>query len=378
MTNKAYKFRLYPNKTQTVLLNKTFGSVRYAWNQWTENFLKKDDKVFKTPKEFKIDLTWMKEISSAAVQQKELDFKEFKNQFFNKKRKKKLGLPKFKSRRNKQSYRLPNQKFRLEGNKIRLEKIGLIKIVIDRIIPEDVKFINVTISKDSVGDFFASVLVEENIQHHSKTKKEVGIDVGLKSFAVLSSGEKIENPKYFRENQSDLKRIQRHLSNKIKGSNRYRENRRAVAWIHRKIARQRSFFLHNLSSDLVADYDVIAIEDLNVIGMMANHCLAKSISDVAWSEFFRQLAYKAAWYGKEIRRVDRFEPTSKTCSVCGYYYKDLTLDLREWECPCCGAEHDRDRNAAINILNKSVRVGTELQTWSGCKTLETEKSEAVC
>jgi putative transposase len=377
MIQKAYKYRIYPNSSQKVLLNKTFGCVRYAWNQWVDKFNKKE-KLLKTPKEFKQELEWMKEISSSAIQQKEIDFKNFKIQFFNSKRKKKLNKPSFKSKRNKQSYRLPNKKFAIEDNKIRLEKIGWVKAVLDREIPTDVKFINVTISKDIVGDYFVSVLVEENIKPKEKTGKEVGIDVGLKSFAVLSDETVIENPKFFRENQSELKKIQQHLSRKVKGSNHYQHTKRRVTKIHRRIARQRGYFLHNLSTYLVNNYDVILVEDLNVAGMVKNHCLAKSIYDASWSEFFRQISYKCAWYGKELKKVNRFEPTSKTCSTCGYYYKDITLDIRSWECPCCGTVHDRDINAAKNILKNSAGVEAELQTWREYKTLGNQTKAILC
>ena len=367
MTQKSYKFQVYPTETQKVLLNKTFGCVRYAWNQWVENFNKKENRVFSTPKEFKEKLEWMKEVSSAAIQQKENDFKEFKKQFFNNKRKSKVGRPVFKSRKNRQSYRLPNQKFFIVNNKIWIEKIGRVKVIFDRTVPEDVKFLNVTISRDTVGDYFVSISVEENIQPKPKTGKETGIDVGLESFATLSDGTVVDNPRFFRENQPKIKRLQQHLSRKVWGSNHYQETRRQLARAHRRITRQRSFFLHNLSSWLVSNYDVIAVEDLNVAGMLKNHSLAKSISDTAWAELFRQIQYKTSWYGKEFRKAPRFEPTSKTCSVCGYYYKGMTLDVREWNCPCCGTHHDRDGNASVNILNKSARVVAELQTWRECK-----------
>jgi putative transposase len=377
MIQKAYKFRIYPNNTQKVLLNKTFGCCRFAWNSWVENFNKKTDKIFKTPKIFKEEIEWMKEISSAAIQQKEQDFKEFKSQFFNKKRKKKLGRPSYKSKRNKQFYRLPNQKFYIEDNKIRLEKIGFIRMILDREIPKDAKFINVTVSRDTCNDYFVSILVEENIQFKEKTGKEIGVDVGLKSFAVLSDDTIVDNPKFFRENQAELKNIQQHLSRKSKGSNNFYRTKKTLSRFHRRITRKRDCFLHNLSSYLVNNYDVIAIEDLNVSGMIKNHCLSKSIQDASWAEFFKQLTYKTKWYGKELRKADRFEPTSKTCSSCGYYYKDLTLDIREWECPCCGEKHDRDGNAARNILNKSAGVEAELQTWRGCKSSEDIHSRAI-
>jgi putative transposase len=378
MIQKAYKFRAYPTDVQKVLLNKTFGCVRYAWNQWVSNFNKKEDQVFATPKQFKEQLDWMREVSSAAIQQKEQDFFEFKRQFFNKKRANKLGRPSFKSRKKRQSYRLPNQKFCLKNCAVRLEKIGYVKIVLDRVIPQDVKFINCTVSKDIVGDFFVSVLVEQNVSQLPKTGKEVGIDVGIKSFAVFSDEHIVENPKFFRENQSDLKKIQQHAARKVQGSNNHRRTKRRVSRLQRQIARRRSHFLHNVSSYIVNNYDVIAIEDLNIKGMVKNRCLAKSISDASWSEFFRQLIYKSSWYGKELRTIDRFAPTSKTCSVCGYYFKDLTLGIREWTCPCCGTTHDRDMNAAKSVLKQSAGVEAELQTWSEHQTLGMPTEAALC
>ena len=231
MIQRAYKFRIYPNKAQMSLLNKTFGATRYAWNQWVENFNKSKEltKEFKTPKQFKQELTWMSEISSAAIQQKEQDFFAFKQQFFSKKRKTKLGRPAFKSRRNKQSYRLPNQKFDIRGSKIRLEKIGLVKTVFDRSIPQNIKFVNCTISKDLVGEYFVSIIVEEQNIFLLKTGKSVGIDLGLKSFAVLSTGWVVDAPEFFRENQSKLTKLQQHLARKDRGSNRYHHTKRQVA-----------------------------------------------------------------------------------------------------------------------------------------------------
>jgi len=253
MHNKAYKCKIYPTNKQQVLINKTLGRVRYAWNQWVENFNKPKDKekVFKTVKQLRSENEWMKEVSARAVQQKERDFKEFKNQFFNNKRKSKLGRPNFKSRKGKQVYKLPNQKFEIIDNKIYLEKIGFVKIVLDRQIPINVKFINVTISKDKVGDYFVSIRVEQNIEQKPKTGKTVGIDVGLKSFAVLSDGTYVDNPKYLNENQVKIKRLQQHLSRSQKGSNRREKVRKKLAKEHRKVQRQRSYFLHNISSFIV-------------------------------------------------------------------------------------------------------------------------------
>ena len=370
---KAYKLRIYPNRTQKVLLNKTFGCIRYVWNNWTEIFNSKDkekEKIFKTPKQFKKELDWMNEISSAAIQQKERDFKEFKKQFFNSKRKIKFGKPSFKSKNKKQSYRLPNQKFTVNQKmkRVRIEKIGWIKTVFDRVIPEKVKFLSITISKDLINNYYVSILVEEDIKPKNKTNKIVGIDVGLKHFAIFSSGEKVENPSYFRENQSKVRMIQKHLSRKKKGSNHYRKNKLKLAKTHSKIERQRNHFLHTLSCYLVNNFDVMGIEDLNVLGMLKNRKLSKSISDVSWSSFFKMLEYKSEWYQKRLMKVGMFEPTSKKCSRCGYLYHHLTLDIREWICPECGEKHDRDVNAAKNILKESLGVTGEIQTWSDCKT----------
>jgi len=373
---KAYKFRIYPNKNQKVLINKTFGCIRFAWNQWTEQFNKSKISILETPKQLRDKFEWMKEISYSPVRCKFLDFLQFKKQFFNKNRKKKLGKPNFKSKKNKQSFRLAHDRIKInqEINKIRLEKIGWVKVIFDRIIPENVKIINATISKDLVEDLYICITVEQNIEQKPKTGKEVGIDVGLTHFAILSNGEKKENPRFFRENQSEIVRIQRHLARKVKGSRRYEESRRKLAKLYRKVVRQRENFIHEFSSYLVNNFDIIAVETLSIQNMLKNHNLAKSIQDVAWNQLFVQLAYKCRWYGKEFRKSDRFEATSKKCSVCGYKNTELTLAVREWTCPICRTKHDRDINGAVNVLNESKLVGVDagLQTWRECKTLKTD------
>lgn len=371
---KGYKFRIYPSPKQEHMLLKTFGCVRYAWNKWTENFNKLENKIFLTPKEFRETLPWMEEVSAAAVQQKERDFGRFKNQFFNKKRKKKVGRPLFKSRRTYQKFKLPFPKFKInqKNKRIWLEKIGWVRIVYDRLIHDDAKLMSVTVSRDPVGAYYASINVEQKIEIEVKPhiQKSVGVDVGLKSFAVLSDGTKTQNPRFFRENQTKLKRAQQNLSRKCKGSHRWERARLRVARIHRFISRQRDLFLHTLSHFLVMEYDVIAIEDLNVSGMLKNRHLSKSIADASWSELYRQLEYKAEWYGKYVYKVDRYTPTSRTCSVCSFYNKELTLSDREWTCLCCGTHHDRDENAAINILaavggQRLNRRGAEVRLMTG-------------
>lgn len=357
--NKAYKYRIYPNRTQQTLLNKTFGSVRFYYNNLVATFNSYDKESnpnphFKTQKELKEEYEWLGEVSAAALQQKMQDFREFQKQLFSKSRKKSIGRPNFKKKSNKQSYRLPNQKFKVLGEKIQLEKIGKVKMVIDRPIPDDAKFVSVTVSKNCAGQYFVSICVETNIYHKNKTNETVGIDLGLKEFATLSDGVVVHNPRYFRENQSKLKRMQQHFARKKKGSRRREKCRLKVARLHNKVANQREWFLHNVTAMLVDNYDVLCIEDLNVKGMMANHKLAKSIADVSFYEFRRQLEYKCQWYGKELVVIGRFEPTSKICSCCGWKNDNLTLKDRTFKCEQCGLEIDRDWGASINIKRLGV------------------------
>lgn len=356
---KAYKFRLYPNRTQEVLLNKTFGCVRYAWNQNVAQFNTYDKETnpkpeFKTSTELRNEIEWMKEVSASAIQQKEIDFKEFKKQLFNTKRKTKLGFPKFKKKSNRQSYRLPNQKFKIINDRIQLEKIGKIKFVKDREFPEFFKFMSVTISKNPSGEFYISVLVEQEINHKPKTNKECGIDVGVKSFSTHSDGIEVDNPKYFSKSQAKLKRLQQHFSRKQKGSKRRDKCRLKIAKLHQKIVNQRDWFLHNYSTYLIENYDRVFIEDLDVKGLLEKKQLSKEISDVSWSKFFQMLQYKANWYGKEVIKVNRYYASSKTCG-CGVKNDSLKLSDRVWTCDSCKVVNSRDVLASLNILKEGRR-----------------------
>lgn len=359
--NKAFKYRIYPNKSQQILFAKTFGCVRVIWNANVESFNSYDKDANPKPKiitksDLITDKPWLNEISAAAIQQKIRDFQETSKQFFSKTRKKRIGRPSFKKKSGIQSYRLPNQKFSLGDNKIRLEKIGWVKMRVDRAIPDELKILSCTISMNCCGQYFVSVLVETLILHKHKTGKMVGIDLGLKSFATLSGSVVIDNIKFFREKQSEIVKIQRHLSRKKKGSNRYRKNKLRIARLHNKIANKRNYFLHSVTTYLADNYDVICIEDLNVSGMLSNHKLAKAISDTSFYQFRSMLEYKCNWYGKELVVIDRFYPSSKTCSKCGWKKEDLTLSDRVFKCENCGMEIDRDLNAAINIK----RVGVDI------------------
>ena len=372
-TLKAFKYRLYPSKQQEVLLNKTFGCVRVVWNHHVEVFNQFDKNKIEQEKELsstklRQKFNWMQEVSAAALQQKEIDFKTFKKNYFSKNRKKKIGRPTFKKRDAVQSFRLPNQKFTLYDNTIRLEKIGKVKLIIDRQIPKGCKLMSVTISKNRCNQFFASVLVECEIARKPKTGKSVGIDIGINTFLTLSNNQIVANPRYFRENQTKLIKIQRHLSRKQKGSVRRRKAKLKVARWHNKIANKRKDFIQQQTTKLINEYDLIAIEDLNVSGMVKNKKLAKSISDASFSEFYNVLSYKADWYGKEIVKVDRWFASSKTCSCCGWKNEQLILSDRIFNCKVCGLESDRDLNASKNILNEALRVSSAIRTPSECQT----------
>ncbi len=380
MTLKAFKYRIYPNKEQETLLAKTFGCVRVVWNHNVEIFNKYDANFTEQEKpltstELRKKFEWMNEVSAAAVQQKEMDFKAFKKNYFSKNRKKKIGRPSFKNRDSHQSFRLPNQKFTLNSHSIRLEKIGKVKLVMDRDVPAGCKFMSVTVSKNKCGQFFASVLVETEIIKKEKTGKSIGLDIGIKTFLSGSDGSTVENPKFFRESQAKLAKAQKNLSRKKKGSVRRKKARLKVAGIHNDITNQRKDFIHKETTKLINEFDFIGIEDLNVAGMIKNHCLAKSISDASFSEFYRVLSYKAAWHDKEVVKVGRFYPSSKTCSCCGWKDDDLTLSDRLFKCKACGLEIDRDLNASANILEEALRVNSAIRTQSEQKTFTVSPSK---
>lgn len=365
MQHKAYKFRLYPTKQQEELLNKTFGCCRFIFNNllaynikgyeddktWKLNF---NEKMFKDQEEY----SWLNEVSAGAIQQSRIDlttaYTNFFKSFKGKRKGKKINRPNFKKKGQKDSYRLPNQKFKVLDGHIQLEKIGKVKCVFDHNIPSDAKLCSITVSKNKTGQFFASVLVEQEIQHKPYTGKFIGIDLGLKDLLIMTNGYAVNNPKLFRKNQAKLKTTQKHMSRKQKGSNRRNKQRLKVAKIYRDITNQKSWLYHNITTWIVDNYDLICLENLNIQGMVKNHKLSKSIQDVSWAQLVSILEYKCNWYGKTIQKIDRFYPSSKTCSCCDYKLESLELSVREWECPSCHTVHDRDLNAAMNILKKGL------------------------
>ena len=287
-----------------------------------------------------------------ALAEKELDFRNTKFQFFNKNRKTKLGRMKFKKKGVSRDSFKTRTKVDQEKSLIHVEKIGWIKYVNSRNIPEDAIVKTVTISKTKTGKYYASVLVKMNVDLLPMTGKSVGIDLGLKDLFILSNGDVVNNPRWYRKSQAKLAREQRHLSRKQKGSKRYNKQRLKVAKTHEKIVNQRTYFLHCMTTALVSEFDVVCVEDLNVAGMLKNSKLSKSISDASWSTFVSMLEYKSKWYGKSFVKIDRFYPSSQICSSCGYRDGKKALDIREWTCSSCEVHHDRDLNAATNVLMK--------------------------
>lgn len=358
--NVAYKYRIYPDKEQESNLHNTFGCVRFIWNKNVETFnlyTKENPVEFKTSTKLRKDFEFLQNVSAGALQQKEMDFNQFKSQYFNKKRKKKLGRPQFKNKFNDQSYRLPNQKFYIVDNLIWLEKIGKVKIVIDRYIPKDAKLISCTVSRNKVNQYFVSICVEQDvIPKYNKTGNSIGIDLGIKTLLTLSDGTKIENPKYFSKNQTKISRCQRQLSRKKVGSCRFKKNKLRLARMYNDINNQKNWYYHHIANELLKKYDIIGIENLKVSNMLKNHKLAGAISDASWSYLINILTYKADWNNKIIHKCDTYFASSKTCSVCGYVNRDLKLSDRNWICPICGTHHDRDINAAINIENAALKA----------------------
>ena len=353
---KALKFRFYPTPEQEHIIGKTFGCVRFIWNKRVESFINwnpDEITIDKTIKELKTEHEFLADVPYNALNAKLQDWRATKNQFFNKKRKTKLGKPKFKNKNNKQSFRLDYNGFKIKDNNIIATKIGKLKLAgydLSTLPIDTCKSIN--ISKDTTGKYFCSILIQININHKPLTGKMVGIDLGLKDLFILSDGIVIDNPKFFRNNQTELKKAQQHLARKKIGSINRNKQRIKVAKIHEKIKNRRINLLHEVSTAIVTNYDVICVEDLNVKGLVKNHKLAKAISDASWSSFVNMLNYKCNWYGKTLIKIDRMYPSSKLCGCCGYKNVDLILSDRTWICPDCNTIHDRDLNAANNILTK--------------------------
>ena len=359
--NKSFKVRIYPTKEQQILLEKSFGASRFIYN----HFLKLKQYLYQ---EFNIKITynhmskmltelkrqkpWFTVPDKCALQNTLKDLDNAYKKFYNG-----AGYPKFKRKDGKNSYRT-NQCMKVNNSFISIPKVGLLRYKDTYKLEEEniLKIYNITISKDIIGHYYASISAEVYIPHFERANQNVGIDLGLKEFAILNTGRKINNPRILKNLEKKYRKLAKTVSRKVYDSNNYKKAKLKLARFHKYIANIRKDFLHKLSTNLIKEHDIICIEDLCFKGFMKSN-KAKSYQDVAQSEFIRQLEYKAKWYGKTISKIDRFYPSSQLCSNCGYKNHDLkNLDIREYDCPICGTYHDRDINAAINILREGLRI----------------------
>ena len=363
---KAYKFRLYPNLEQRIFFEKTFGCSRFIWNQMladrVAHYEETGESLNNTPAQYKEKFPWLKEVDSLALANVCLNLNAAYKSFFQSK----FGFPKFKSKKTAQSYQTNNQKgtIALLDGKVKLPKVGWIKLKLHRQPKGLIK--SATISKTTTGKYFISILCEEEILPLPKTGSDLGIDLGLESFAILSTGEKVGNPKFLTSLSKKLAKEQKILSRlgllakkrgiKLSESSNYQKQKLKVARLHEKIVNQRRDFLHQLSTNIIKNHDVICVEDLASRNLMKNHHLARAIGDASWAEFVRQLCYKADWYGKKIVTISRWFPSSQLCSSCGFNSGKKGLSIREWTCESCGTRHDRDINASLNILKEGLSL----------------------
>jgi putative transposase len=359
---KAYKFRLYPNEGQRIYLAKTFGCTRFVYNRMLAERIKsygenKDLDIksakYPTPAQYKVEFDWLKEVDSLALANAQMNLDKAYKNFF---RDKSVGFPKFKKKTNINNYTTNNQKgtVYIENNHIKVPKLkSMIKI------EQHIEFVGLikscTISQVPSGKYFISILVDTEIVELPKTDNKIGVDLGVKEFAITSDGEFFHNPKHLKKSEKRLAKLQKDLSRKQKGSNNRKKAKIKVAKLHEKITNQRKDMLHKVSTQLISENQVIVIEDLKVSNMIKNHKLAKSIADVSFAEFRRMLEYKAEWYGIEIVVAPSNYASSQLCSNCGNKSSQTKdLSCRTYICPVCGMIMDRDINASKNLLKLAM------------------------
>lgn len=358
--NKAYKFRLYPNSEQIIMFEKTFGCTRFIYNQMLSDKIKHYEitkqKLNNTPAQYKNEFVWLKEVDSLALANAQMNLQTAYNNFF---RSPKVGFPKYKSKKkNKFSYTTNNQggNIHILDNKIKLPKIGYVKIKQDRVIPSEQNIKSCTISKTPTGKYYISILVEYEKQIIQSTNygNAIGLDFAMNGLFVDSNNECADYPRFYRNTQKKLAKQQKRLSKKKKGSNNRNKQRIKVARTHEKIANQRKDFLHKQSTKIVNLYDVVCIEDLNMQAMARTLNFGKSVSDNGWGMFTQFLNYKLKERGKYLIKIDKWFPSTKTCSSCGNI-REMKLSDRVYVCEC-GLVIDRDYNSAINIKNEGLRL----------------------
>ena len=365
LVHKAYKFRIYPDSNQALLIVKTIGCSRFVFNY----FLAERSSAYESQKktlsyndcsamltQLKKELTWLSEVDSTALQSSLRFLDDSFKRFFSRQN----DYPRFKSRKNPvQSYtsKFTNNNIAVEDSFLKLPKLGLVRFAKSREV--DGRIISATVSRKPSGKFFVSILAVTEVSELPKTGIACGVDLGLKDFAVLSDGSGQTNPRFFRSLEAKLAKEQRILSRRVKFSSNWYKQKLKVARVHEKIANTRADYLHKLSTDIVKNHDIIGMEDLQVSDMLKNKRLSKAISEVSWSHFKELIEYKALWYGKKVITVSRTFASSQLCSACNYQNKAVkNLSVRTWTCPSCNAVHDRDINASINLRNEAIRLLT--------------------